>query len=52
MNNGEIANKCFEHLLSTMMFLIDCGEGDVCELDGFLRNVSNLISEQCSAAAA
>ena len=45
MNYGETANKCFEHLLSTMMVLIDCGECNVCELDGFLRNVSNLISE-------
>ncbi len=52
LNDGETANKCFEHLLSTLMFLIDSGEGDVCELDGFLRNVSNLISEPCSAAAA
>jgi hypothetical protein len=52
LNDGETANKCFEYLLSTMMFLIDCGEGNVCELDGFLRNVSNLISEPCSAAAA
>jgi tetratricopeptide (TPR) repeat protein len=51
LNDGETANKCFEHLLSTLMFLIDCGEGDVCELDGFLRNVPNVISEPCSAAA-
>ncbi len=52
LNDGETANRCFEHLLSTLMVLIDSGEGDVCELDGFLRNVSNLISEPCSAAAA
>jgi tetratricopeptide (TPR) repeat protein len=52
LNDGETANKCFEHLLSTLMFLIGCGEGDVYELDGFLRNVSNLIYEPCSAAAA
>jgi tetratricopeptide (TPR) repeat protein len=52
LNDGETANKCFEHLLSTLMFLIDCGDGGVCELDGFLRNVSNVISEPCSAAAA
>jgi tetratricopeptide (TPR) repeat protein len=52
LNDGETANKCFEHLLSTLMFLIDSGEGNVCELDGFLRNVSNLISEPYSAAAA
>jgi hypothetical protein len=52
LNDGETANKCFQHLLSTLMFLIDCGEGDVYELDGFLRNVFNLIYEPCSAAAA
>jgi hypothetical protein len=52
LNDGETANKCFEYLLSTLMFLIDCGEGDACELDGFLRNVSILISAPCSAAAA
>ena len=51
LNDRETANKCFEYLLSTLMFLTDCVEGDVCELDGFLRNVSNLISEPCSAAA-
>jgi tetratricopeptide (TPR) repeat protein len=52
LNDGETANKCFEHLLSTLMFLIDCGEGDVYELDGFLLNVFNLIYEPCNAAAA
>jgi tetratricopeptide (TPR) repeat protein len=52
LNDGDTAKKFFEKLLSTLMILIDCGGGDVCELDGFLRNVSNLISEPCSAAAA
>ena len=52
LNDGDTANQFFEKLLSTLMVLIDCGGGDVCELDGFLRNVSNLISEPCIAAAA
>jgi hypothetical protein len=47
------AQKCFEHLLSTLMFLVDCGEADVVpDMDGFLMNTSHLVVAQASAAAA
>jgi hypothetical protein len=44
--------KCFEHLLSTLMCLVDCGEQNVCELDGFFRNTLNRIVCKTPAAAA
>jgi hypothetical protein len=47
------AQKCFEHLLSTLMFLVDCGETDVVpDMDGFFLNTSHLVVTQASAAAA
>jgi tetratricopeptide (TPR) repeat protein len=47
------AQKCFEHLLSTLMFLVDCGETDVVpDMDGFFMNTSHLVVTQTSAAAA
>jgi tetratricopeptide (TPR) repeat protein len=47
------ARKCFEHLLSTLMFLVDCGETDVVpDMDGFFMNTSHLVVAQASAAAA
>jgi hypothetical protein len=44
--------KCFEQLLSTLMCLVDCGEQNVHELDGFFRNTFNLMLNKTSAAAA
>jgi hypothetical protein len=35
LNDRDQAKKCFEHLLSSMMYLIDCGEGRGFEFDGF-----------------
>jgi tetratricopeptide (TPR) repeat protein len=54
LKNNERSAKCFRQLLSTVMLLVDCGEAEVCcgELDGFLRNVTNLDSESSCAAAA
>jgi tetratricopeptide (TPR) repeat protein len=52
LNASDQAKNCFEHLLSSMMYLIDCGEGHGFEFDGFLRNVSAMISQPSSAAAA
>jgi tetratricopeptide (TPR) repeat protein len=52
LNASDQAKSCFEHLLSSMMYLIDCGEGHGFELDGFLRNVSDMISQPSCAAAA
>ena len=52
LNDRETGNRCFEHLLSTLMFLIDCSKGHVYGIDGFLRNASHVISAPHSAAAA
>ena len=52
LNDRETGNKYFEHLLSTLMFLIDRGENGFCEIGGFLRNASNVMSVSWNAAAA
>jgi hypothetical protein len=53
LNDRKAANKCFEYLLSTLMYLTDCSGGHGYALfEGFFRNVSAAISEPCSAAAA
>jgi hypothetical protein len=36
LDDKETASKCFEHLLSTLMFLINCGDGHATNVDGFL----------------
>jgi tetratricopeptide (TPR) repeat protein len=47
------AQKCFEHLLSNLMFLVDFGMTDVVpDMDGFFMNTSYLVVAQASAAAA
>jgi hypothetical protein len=59
VNNRSKHVKCLQHLLSTMMFLVDCQhissmqtDDDSLELDGFLRNTSQLILlGECAAAA-
>jgi hypothetical protein len=56
LHNQEDSGKCFEYVLSTLMFLTDCGEcgGNVFEqhLDGFFFNVTSLISTPSTAPAA
>lgn len=54
---GEVehAQKSFQHLLSTMLFLIDCGHGKLFLKnfhDGFFRNVSPLFLQRTNAGAA
>ena len=47
------AGKCFQHLLSTLMFMIDCGESKtISQFEGFFANTSHLIFPHNSAAAA
>lgn len=47
------AEMCFQHLLSTILYIVDCGEGGKIEcLDGFFRNVMPLICQPSSAPAA
>ncbi len=44
LNDEESASNCFQHLLSTLMCLVDCGQVNVRgELDGFLRSVSGVL---------
>jgi hypothetical protein len=44
LDNEEKSNQCFENLLTTLMFVRDCGEQDSHQmLDGFLSNVMSLI---------
>ena len=44
LNDFEKSQQCFENLLTTLMFVKDCGEQDSQHmLDGFLSNVMSLI---------
>lgn len=54
VSNHEKHQKCLEHLLSTLMFLVDCRDvdGNVMDMDGFLRNTAELILHgRCAGAA-
>jgi tetratricopeptide (TPR) repeat protein len=46
------AQTCFQHLLSTLMLIVDCGQTDGSKLGGFFRNTSHLFCLQTTAAAA
>jgi hypothetical protein len=46
------AGKCFEHVLSTLMYLTDCGQASECHLDGFFHNVTGIVSQPSVAPAA
>lgn len=52
--SGESATKCFEHLLSILMFLVDSDQGEKTPyFEGFLRSTSHLVLQKdCYAAAA
>jgi hypothetical protein len=53
LDNSENASKCFQHVLSMLMFLVDCGQRKpVFEYDGFFLNTSHLIFKHKTAAAA
>ena len=44
---------CFDHLLSTILYAVDCGEGqDINALDGFFKNVMPLVMKSTSSPAA
>lgn len=54
VSNREKHQKCLEHLLSTLMFMVDCHEieSNVMDMDGFLRNTAELIlNSRCAGAA-
>jgi tetratricopeptide (TPR) repeat protein len=53
LDDAEKARQCFQHLLSSIMFMNDCGERDSVEqMDGFIANVMPLILMGTSAPAA
>lgn len=53
LKNEAKATQCFQHLLSTIMFLTDCDERDSVEqIDGFVSNVMPLILKGSASAAA
>ena len=55
LEDDDAAHECFEQLLSTLMFLVDCGDGAAVSKFGngvFFRTISHLISRADVAAAA
>jgi len=52
LQDQDSSTKCFEHVLSTLMYLTDCGEASKRYLDGFFVNVTKIVSEPCAAPAA
>jgi tetratricopeptide (TPR) repeat protein len=53
LQEHQQADLCFERLLSTVMFLMDCGADDeLYEIDGFIRNTSHLVLKNPAASAA
>lgn len=52
LNDEEAPGNCFEYVLSTLIVLIDCGEANVSQIDGFIINATRLISQPCVAAVA
>jgi tetratricopeptide (TPR) repeat protein len=53
LGNKDNAMQCFQHLLSTLMFLVEAGERDmVWEFDGFFQNILKTIYSDSPAAAA
>jgi tetratricopeptide (TPR) repeat protein len=53
LEDEEKSRQCFQHLLSSIIFLHDCGDRDSVEqMDGFIANVMFLILMGSSAPAA
>ena len=52
LRDEHSSRMCFEHVLATLMYLTDCGEANDCNLDGFFRNISGVVSQGCAAPAA
>ena len=53
MGNIDNATECFQHLLSTLMFLLEAGERDmVWEYDGFFENILKTVYPHPPASAA
>lgn len=53
LGNEDNAMQCFQHLLSTLMFLVEAGERDhIFQFDGFFENILKTIYAHSPAAAA
>jgi hypothetical protein len=52
LRDEQAATKCFEFVLSLLMYMTDCGHSNVFVLEGFFLNVSNLICQPRVAPAA
>jgi hypothetical protein len=54
LGHKKRADICFQHLLSVILYVVDCGEGTSKELklDGFFCNIMPLIATKTTAAAA
>ena len=52
LNDAKTAQKYFQHLLSTLMFLATVGDSSVSKFDGFFRNTSHLVFQQATRTAA
>jgi hypothetical protein len=53
LEDEEKSWQCFQNLLSSIMFLLDCGDRDLVEqMDGFIVNVMPLILKGPASAAA
>jgi tetratricopeptide (TPR) repeat protein len=53
LENEAKSKQCFQHLLSTIVFLNDCGERESVEqMDGFVSNVMPLILKGSASASA
>ena len=53
LGNKENSMQCFQHLLSTIMFLVEAGERDhIFEFDGFFENILKTVYANAPAAAA
>ncbi|KAL3923970.1 MAG: hypothetical protein SGILL_001331 [Bacillariaceae sp.] len=53
LGNKENAMQCFQHLLSTIMFLVEAGEREhIFEFDGFFENILKTVYAHSPAAAA
>jgi tetratricopeptide (TPR) repeat protein len=53
LGNSDNAMQCFQHLLSTIMFLVEAGEREhIFEFDGFFENILKTIYANSPAAAA
>jgi hypothetical protein len=52
LRHTESSRRCFQHVLSTMMCLIDCGDYVLSEHEAFVHNASIFVMRTNAAAAA